>query len=80
MPLDLTVPAALLTALTPDLIVMGGAMLLLLWGVSRPEGDLGAALRSFQPPRQLDAIAVEADPFDLDGRRPRLCGLPRTAA
>jgi NADH-quinone oxidoreductase subunit N len=42
MPLDLTVPAALFTALVPDLIVMGGAMLLLLWGVWRPEGDPSA--------------------------------------
>ncbi|MGZ8491015.1 MAG: NADH-quinone oxidoreductase subunit N [Gemmatirosa sp.] len=41
MPLDLTVPSALLTALLPDLIVMGGAMLLLLWGVSRPEESSG---------------------------------------
>lgn len=41
MPLDLTVPSALLTALVPDLIVMGGAMLLLLWGVWRPEGAPG---------------------------------------
>jgi NADH-quinone oxidoreductase subunit N len=38
MPLDLTVPSALLFALLPDLIIMGGAMVLLLWGVWRPEG------------------------------------------
>ena len=42
MPLDLTVPAALFTALLPDLIVMGGAMLLLLWGVWQREGDPSA--------------------------------------
>ncbi len=41
MPLDLTVPSALLTALFPDLVVVGGAMLLLLWGVWRPEGAPG---------------------------------------
>ena len=45
MPLDLTVPAALLTALLPDLIVMGGAMLLLLWGVWQREGDPSAGRR-----------------------------------
>ena len=42
MPLDLTVPSALFTALLPDLIVMGGAMLLLLWGVWQREGDPNA--------------------------------------
>jgi NADH-quinone oxidoreductase subunit N len=41
MPLDLTVPSALLFALLPDLVVMGGAMVLLLWGVWRPEGASG---------------------------------------
>ncbi|MDF1501461.1 NADH-quinone oxidoreductase subunit N [Roseisolibacter sp. H3M3-2] len=41
MPLDLSVPASLVTALLPDLIVMGGAMALLLWGVWRPEGASG---------------------------------------
>ena len=41
MPLDLTVPSALLTALLPDLVVVGGAMALLLWGVWRPEGASG---------------------------------------
>jgi NADH-quinone oxidoreductase subunit N len=37
--LDLTVPAQLTLALVPDLVLMGGAMLLLLWAAWRPDSD-----------------------------------------
>ena len=36
-PLDLAVPTQLLMALGPDLLLMGGAMILLLWSAWRPE-------------------------------------------
>ena len=36
---DLSIPAQLSSALGPDLILMGGAMLLLLWSAWRPESD-----------------------------------------
>ncbi len=36
-PLDLEVPLQLMTALGPDLVLMGGAMILLLWAAWRPE-------------------------------------------
>ncbi|MBI2795970.1 MAG: NADH-quinone oxidoreductase subunit N [Gemmatimonadetes bacterium] len=39
MPLDLSIPAQLTTAYLPDLVVMGGGMLLLLWAVWRPESE-----------------------------------------
>jgi len=39
MSFDLSVPAQLTAAFLPDLIVMGGAMLLLLWAVWRPESE-----------------------------------------
>ena len=38
-PFDLSIPAHLLHAYLPDLIVMGGGMLLLLWAVWRPESE-----------------------------------------
>ncbi|MFL5562893.1 MAG: NADH-quinone oxidoreductase subunit N [Gemmatimonadaceae bacterium] len=37
MPLDLSIPAQLSFALLPDLLLMGGAMLLLIWAAWRPE-------------------------------------------
>ncbi|HEX2779316.1 MAG TPA: NADH-quinone oxidoreductase subunit N [Gemmatimonadaceae bacterium] len=37
-PLDLSVPSQLSFALLPDLILMGGSMILLLWAAWRPEG------------------------------------------
>jgi len=37
--LDLTVPAQLTLALVPDLVLMGGGMLLLIWAALRPESD-----------------------------------------
>jgi NADH-quinone oxidoreductase subunit N len=37
-PLDLATPAGLTIALTPDLVLMGGAMLLMLWAAWRPDG------------------------------------------
>ena len=37
-PLDLTIPSQLSFALIPDLLLMGGAMILLLWAAWRPEG------------------------------------------
>ena len=37
MPLNLTIPAQLSFALLPDLLLMGGAMLLLVWAAWRPE-------------------------------------------
>lgn len=37
--LDLSVPAQLSLALVPDLVLMGGAMLLLLWAAWRPDSD-----------------------------------------
>jgi len=37
MPLDLSIPSQLTFALLPDLILMGGAMLLLVWAAWRPE-------------------------------------------
>ena len=36
-PLDLSIPLQLTTALGPDLVLMGGAMLMLLWAAWRPE-------------------------------------------
>jgi NADH-quinone oxidoreductase subunit N len=39
MTLDLSVPGQLMTALGPDLLLMGGAMILLLWAAWRPESD-----------------------------------------
>lgn len=39
MTLDLAIPAQLTTALGPDLLLMGGAMLLLLWCAWRPESE-----------------------------------------
>ncbi|MEO5589188.1 MAG: proton-conducting transporter membrane subunit, partial [Gemmatimonadaceae bacterium] len=39
MILDLSVPSQLMTALGPDLLMMGGAMLLLLWSAWRPESE-----------------------------------------
>jgi len=38
-PLDLTIPIHLTLALVPDLILMGGAMLLLVWAAWRPDSD-----------------------------------------
>ena len=37
--LDLSIPAQLSLALVPDLVLMGGAMLLLLWAAWRPDSD-----------------------------------------
>lgn len=37
-PLDLSIPSQLTIALAPDLLLMGGAMILLLWAAWRPEG------------------------------------------
>jgi NADH-quinone oxidoreductase subunit N len=37
--LDLAIPAQLTLALVPDLVLMGGAMLLLVWAALRPESD-----------------------------------------
>ena len=37
--LDLRIPAELTLALVPDLVLMGGAMLLLLWAAWRPDSD-----------------------------------------
>jgi NADH-quinone oxidoreductase subunit N len=37
--LDLSVPAQLTLALVPDLVLMGGGMLLLIWAALRPESD-----------------------------------------
>src|SRR5678815_3827372 len=37
--LDLAIPAQLTLALVPDLVLMGGAMILLLWAAWRPESD-----------------------------------------
>lgn len=39
MTFDLSIPGQLTTALGPDLLLMGGAMLLLLWAAWRPESD-----------------------------------------
>jgi NADH-quinone oxidoreductase subunit N len=39
MRLDLSVPSQLMTALGPDLLLMGGAMILLLWCAWRPETE-----------------------------------------
>ena len=39
MSLDLSIPAQLTTALGPDLILMAGAMVLLLWSAWKPESD-----------------------------------------
>src|SRR3954470_17537029 len=37
--LDLSVPAQLTLALVPDLVLMGGAMILLLWAAWRPDSN-----------------------------------------
>jgi NADH-quinone oxidoreductase subunit N len=37
--LDLAVPSQLMLALVPDLVLMGGAMILLLWAAWRPDSD-----------------------------------------
>ena len=39
MTFDLSVPSQLMSALGPDLLLMGGAMILLLWAAWRPESD-----------------------------------------
>jgi NADH-quinone oxidoreductase subunit N len=39
MSFDLSVPSQLMSALGPDLLLMGGAMILLLWAAWRPESD-----------------------------------------
>ncbi len=39
LPLDLAIPSHLIHAYLPDMILMGGAMLLLLWAVWRPESE-----------------------------------------
>jgi NADH-quinone oxidoreductase subunit N len=39
MTFDLSMPAQLTSALRPDLLLMGGAMILLLWAAWRPESD-----------------------------------------
>jgi len=39
MNFDLSMPAQLTSALGPDLLLMGGAMILLLWSGWRPESD-----------------------------------------
>src|SRR5688572_27605573 len=39
MTLNLAIPSQLMTALGPDLLLMGGAMLLLLWSAWRPESE-----------------------------------------
>ena len=39
MSFDLSIPSQLTSALAPDLLLMGGAMLLLLWAAWRPESD-----------------------------------------
>jgi NADH-quinone oxidoreductase subunit N len=37
--LDLSIPTQLMLALVPDLVLMGGAMLILLWAAWRPDSD-----------------------------------------
>ena len=37
MPIDVTTPGGLTLALAPDLILMGGAMILMLWAAWRPD-------------------------------------------
>ena len=37
--LDVAIPAQLTLALVPDLVLMGGAMMLLLWAAWRPDSD-----------------------------------------
>jgi len=37
--LDVSIPAQLMTALVPDLVLMGGAMVLLLWAAWRPDSQ-----------------------------------------
>ncbi len=39
MILDLSVPGQLMTAFAPDMLLMGGAMILLLWSAWRPESE-----------------------------------------
>ncbi len=39
MTFDLSIPGQLMSALGPDLLLMGGAMLLLLWSAWKPESD-----------------------------------------
>ncbi|HVF41329.1 MAG TPA: NADH-quinone oxidoreductase subunit N [Gemmatimonadaceae bacterium] len=39
MTLDLSVPSQLITAFAPDMLLMGGAMILLLWAAWRPESE-----------------------------------------
>ena len=41
-PFDLSIPSHLTHAFLPDLLLMGGGMLLLLWAVWRPEGEAHA--------------------------------------
>ncbi|HZK78504.1 MAG TPA: proton-conducting transporter membrane subunit, partial [Gemmatimonadaceae bacterium] len=39
MTFDLSVPSQLMTAFAPDMLLMGGAMILLLWAAWRPESE-----------------------------------------
>lgn len=39
MTLDLSIPSHLMTAFAPDILLMGGAMVLLLWSAWRPESE-----------------------------------------
>jgi NADH-quinone oxidoreductase subunit N len=39
MSFDLSIPSQLMTALAPDLLLMGGAMILLLWSAWKPESE-----------------------------------------
>jgi NADH-quinone oxidoreductase subunit N len=57
-PLDLAVPMQLMTALGPDLVLMGGAMILLLWAAWRP--DSAAHQRSVALASIVVAVATGA--------------------
>jgi NADH-quinone oxidoreductase subunit N len=76
-PLDLSKPASLMLALLPELILMGGAMLILLWAGWRKESDahqrnIGAASLV------LVAITIGAVIWSINGLGPAVVGGPIT--
>ena len=76
-PLDLSIPSSLMLALLPELVLMGGAMLLLLWAAWRKDSDahqrtIGAASLV------LVAVTIGAVIWSINGLPPAMPGGPIT--